>query len=84
MMFWEEGKVIAVFWVLVHLSNKECPSPPVNDLHQRELQREKERERKRKRRGMKQRERHTCEKTRFHHLASFLTTYFYENYSHLA
>lgn len=59
MMFWEEGKVIAVFWVLVHLSNKECPSPPASprSAPKRATKREKERERKRKRRGMKQRER---------------------------
>lgn len=61
MMFWEEGKVITVFWVLVHLSNKGCPSPPASprSAPKRATKRERERERKRKRRGMKQRERET-------------------------
>ena len=83
MMFWEEGKVITVFLVLVHVSNKECPSPPASPQsapkRATKRERESERERERKRRGMKQRERETRENPCFHHLASFLTTYFYEN-----
>lgn len=59
MMFWEEGKVITVFWVLVHLSNKGCPSPPASPRSAPKRATKRERERKRKRRGMKQRERET-------------------------
>ena len=65
MMFWEEGKVISVFWILVHLSNKECPSPPASpqSAQKRPTKRERERERERKRMGMEQRERERDEKT---------------------
>ena len=49
MMFWEEGKVITVFLVLVHVSNKECPSPPASpqSAPKRATKRERESERER-------------------------------------
>lgn len=53
--------MITVFLVLVHVSNKECPSPPASPQsapkRATKRERESERERERKRRGMKQRER---------------------------
>ena len=81
MMFWEEGKVITVFLVLVHVSNKECPSPPASPQFapKRATKRERESEREREEEKGDETERETRENPCFHYLASFLTTYFYEN-----
>lgn len=52
MMFWEEGKVIAVFWFWCISLIRSVPHLQLpHDLHQRELQRERGRGRERGREG---------------------------------